>query len=101
LPSLLVSNAGAQNLAAPYIPQEEVRTGQDVVPSYDGFLKNADGTFTMVSGYMNRNYEEELVIPDRSGQQAGTGNGGSGATYLLPSEKTRLGVSSQGAGGLG
>src|SRR5712671_827973 len=55
--------ASAQTLPPTYIPQEKFARGQDVVPSYDGFLRNADGTFTMVFGYMNRNYEEEIALP--------------------------------------
>lgn len=46
-----------------YIPQTKFTRGQDVVPSFDGWIKNADGSFTMVFGYLNRNYEEELAIP--------------------------------------
>src|SRR5580704_4625202 len=38
-------------------------SGQDVVPTFDGWIQNADGTYTMVFGYFNRNYREELVIP--------------------------------------
>src|SRR5215467_13696804 len=36
--------------------------GQDVVPSYDGWRANPDGSFSMYFGYMNRNYEEQLDI---------------------------------------
>ena len=36
--------------------------GQDVVPSYDGWRPNPDGSFSMYFGYMNRNYEEQLDI---------------------------------------
>jgi hypothetical protein len=36
--------------------------GQDVVPSYDGWRANPDGSFSMYFGYMNRNYEEELDV---------------------------------------
>lgn len=43
--------------------QTRYARGQNVVPVYEGYHKNADGTFTMVFGYMNRNYEEELDIP--------------------------------------
>ena len=32
--------------------------GQNVAPVFEGWERNADGTFTMVFGYMNRNYEE-------------------------------------------
>jgi len=45
------------------IPQTKFNSGQDVVPSFDGWIHNADGTFTFVFGYLNRNYKEELVIP--------------------------------------
>jgi len=38
-------------------------SGQDVVPTFDGWIQNSDGTFTLVFGYFNRNYREELVIP--------------------------------------
>jgi len=45
------------------IPQTHFNSGQDVVPSFDGWLRNSDGTYTFVFGYMNRNYKEELTIP--------------------------------------
>jgi hypothetical protein len=45
------------------IPQTKFNSGQDVVPSFDGWIHNADGTFTFVFGYLNRNYKEELSIP--------------------------------------
>jgi hypothetical protein len=38
-------------------------SGQAVAPVYEGFDINADGSFNMWFGYMNRNYEEELDIP--------------------------------------
>jgi hypothetical protein len=37
--------------------------GQPVVPVYHGFETNADGTFTLHFGYVNRNWQEELDIP--------------------------------------
>jgi hypothetical protein len=37
--------------------------GQDVVPVFEGWAKNADGSFAMWFGYFNRNYAEPLVIP--------------------------------------
>jgi len=40
----------------------QYNSGQDVVPSYDGWKANPDGTFSMYFGYMNRNYEEQLDI---------------------------------------
>ena len=38
-------------------------SGQGVAPVYEGFDLNADGSYNMWFGYMNRNYEEELDIP--------------------------------------
>ncbi|HYL39165.1 MAG TPA: hypothetical protein VEV17_24820 [Bryobacteraceae bacterium] len=38
-------------------------SGQDVVPVFEGWEANADGTSSLVFGYLNRNYEEEVDIP--------------------------------------
>jgi hypothetical protein len=38
-------------------------TGQNVQAVFEGWERNADGTFTMIFGYLNRNYEEEPYIP--------------------------------------
>ena len=38
-------------------------TGQNVVPVFEGWERNADGSFNMVFGYMNRNYEEAVDVP--------------------------------------
>jgi hypothetical protein len=43
-------------------PQTQFSTGQDIVPVYEGWLRNKDGTFTFVFGYFNRNWKEELAI---------------------------------------
>jgi len=37
--------------------------GQNVAPAFEGWERNADGTISMVFGYLNRNYEEEVDIP--------------------------------------
>jgi hypothetical protein len=37
--------------------------GQNVVPVFEGWVRNPDKTVTMVFGYFNRNWEEELIIP--------------------------------------
>ena len=53
------------SFAAPSVLLAQVRytTGQDVVPVFEGWERNADGSFNMVFGYMNRNYEEQLDVP--------------------------------------
>jgi len=40
-----------------------VLTGQNVVPAYEGWELNPDGSFNLVFGYFNRNWEEELDVP--------------------------------------
>src|SRR5258705_7463427 len=42
--------------------QTRYAKGQDIVPVFEGWEKNADGSFNMVFGYMNRNYEEQLDV---------------------------------------
>ena len=37
--------------------------GQNVVPVYEGWEANPDGTFNLVFGYLNRNYAEHLHVP--------------------------------------
>jgi hypothetical protein len=38
-------------------------SGQNVSPAFEGWEKNPDGSFNMMFGYMNRNWEEEPVVP--------------------------------------
>ena len=38
-------------------------SGQPVQPIFEGWAKNADGSFAMYFGYLNRNYVETPVIP--------------------------------------
>jgi hypothetical protein len=43
--------------------QIQYKSGQNVVPVYEGWLKNSDGTIDMIFGYLNRNWEEDLQVP--------------------------------------
>lgn len=45
--------------------QTQVRhnSGQTIAPVFEGWERNDDGSFNMVFGYMNRNYEEALDVP--------------------------------------
>ena len=43
--------------------QVHYASGQDVVPVFEGWERNPDGSFNMVFGYMNRNYEEQVDVP--------------------------------------
>src|SRR5436309_15752565 len=59
---LTVPRVRAQTLPTA-IPQTKFASGQDIVPYFEGWIRNADGTFDMVFGYFNRNWQEELTIP--------------------------------------
>ena len=37
--------------------------GQNASPAYEGWEENADGSFSFLFGYMNRNWEEEILVP--------------------------------------
>ena len=73
-----------ESLAPPYSDSAvEFWSGQDVVPTFDGWKKNDDGTFTLVFGYFNRNYREELVIPPGPNNNLSPGNADQGQPTLF------------------
>lgn len=37
--------------------------GQVIQPSYEGWMKNSDGSYTLYFGYMNPNWEQQLDVP--------------------------------------
>ena len=43
--------------------QQRYLTGQAVMPAYEGWERNADGSFDLVFGTMNRNWQQEIDIP--------------------------------------
>jgi hypothetical protein len=46
------------------LPMEPLHdSGQGVTGAFEGWFKNADGTFSILVGYFNRNLKEELDIP--------------------------------------
>lgn len=45
------------------LAQIQYKSGVDVTPAFEGWTRNADGTFSFYFGYLNRNYEEEVEIP--------------------------------------
>src|SRR2546427_8862750 len=47
----------------PYYPQQQLPRGQNIAPAFDGWEENPDGSFNMVFGYLNRNYEEVIDVP--------------------------------------
>src|SRR4030095_6286944 len=67
------------------IPQTKWASGQDIVPYFEGWIRNPDGTFDLVFGYFNRNWTEEIVIapgPDNRIEPNGPDAGQ--PTYFLP-----------------
>ena len=67
------------------LPSTKFSSGQDVQPYFEGWIRNADGTFDLVFGYFNRNWQEELAIPaglDNSVEPGGADRGQ--PTYFLP-----------------
>ena len=73
------------------VSQTRFARGQDVVPVYEGWLRNADGTFTFVFGYFNRNWEEELAIPAGPDNKLEPGQADRGQpTYFLPRRRSWL-----------
>ncbi len=61
--------AGVLVALAALLPGRPVRAqltyskGQTVSPAYEGFEKNPDGSYELLFGYMNKNWEEELDVP--------------------------------------
>ncbi len=58
LPGSLRAAVILLSLAAVAAGGQRFDRGQNVAPVFEGWERNADGTFTMVFGYMNRNHEE-------------------------------------------
>ena len=71
--ALFAAGAGAALVlaAAGRAPAQETKLdaprphaiGQSVSPSFEGWYENPDGSFSIVFGYLNRNFEEHLDIP--------------------------------------
>ena len=79
-----VALTGAQQLPTA-IPQTKFVSGQNVVPYFEGWIRNADGSFDLVFGYFNRNWQEELAIPVGPDNKLEPGAPDRGQpTYFLP-----------------
>jgi hypothetical protein len=64
--SCVVATLGSALLlgvAATSAHAQQFDSGQNVVPVYDGWERNPDGSFNLVFGYFNRNWAEELDLP--------------------------------------
>jgi hypothetical protein len=65
--------------------QESFSTGQNIAPAYEGWERNDDGSFNLVFGYFNRNWEEEIDAPvgPANGFEPGGADRGQ-PTHFLP-----------------
>ena len=73
---LVVHSAGAQESRAPY---------ESIAPAYEGWEQNPDGSFNLVFGYMNRNWNKALDVqvgPDNNIEPGGPDQGQ--PTHFLP-----------------
>ena len=62
--ALLAGSPGDVTAQLEHLPyQLKYDRGQTVQPVFDGWSRNADGTFDMHFGYLNRNYVEEVRVP--------------------------------------
>jgi hypothetical protein len=73
----------------PKLPTElsniRFNSGQSVVPYFEGWIRKPDGTFDLVFGYFNRNWEQDLAIPAGPDNTVELGGPDSGQpTYFLP-----------------
>jgi hypothetical protein len=61
-------------------------SGQNVVPVFEGWERNGDGSFNMLFGYFNRNREEMVDIPVGTNNKLDPGNPDQGQpTHFYPS----------------
>ena len=67
------------------LPSTKFSSGQDIQPYFEGWIHNPDGTFDLVFGYFNRNWQEELAIPAGAANAVEPGGPDRGQpTYFLP-----------------
>ena len=59
----LVCYLGSVLYAPLMLAAESYMHGKPVWPAFEGWRPNADGTFSMMFGYMNENWEEEHFVP--------------------------------------
>ena len=64
-------------------------SGQSVSPAYEGWMPNADGSFSMYFGYMNSNWLQEFDIPVGPENAIEPGGPDQGLSLIHISEPTR------------
>src|SRR5262245_14504225 len=74
-----------------WIPDIKFASGREIVPYFEGWIKNPDESADLIFGYYNRNQEQELVIPagpDNSVMPGGPDRGQ--PTYFLAKRQARM-----------
>ncbi len=70
---------------SPLVSADTYRSGQHVEPAFEGWRPNEDGTFNMMFGYMNENWEEEPNVPVGDNNMFSPGEADRGQpTHFLP-----------------
>lgn len=78
--------ACAVAVTAQYVPHSPFGwdRGQDVSPTFDGWVRNADGTYSLYFGYLNRNAAEAVHIPVGPDNTVEPGGDRGQPTYFYP-----------------
>jgi hypothetical protein len=83
----VVASACAAVLLAQSVPASPFGhdRGQDVSPTFDGWVRNPDGTYSFYFGYLNRNAAEQIHIPVGPDNTVDGGFDRGQPTYFYPS----------------
>jgi hypothetical protein len=72
-------------ILSPLVSADTYRSGQHIEPAFEGWRPNEDGTFNMMFGYMNENWEEEPNVPVGENNMFSPGDADRGQpTHFLP-----------------
>ena len=73
------------SLASTSMRAQSYKSGQPVWPAFEGWEHNEDGTFNLVFGYMNDNWQEEIDVPIGPDNNLSPGPADQGQpTHFLP-----------------
>jgi hypothetical protein len=72
-------------ILSPLVSADTYRSGQHIEPAFEGWRPNEDGTFNMMFGYMNENWEEEPNVDVGENNMFSPGDADRGQpTHFLP-----------------
>jgi len=64
---------------------QRISRGENIAPAFEGWEPNPDGSFDLLFGYMNRNWEEQLHVPVGPDNNIAPGDPDQGQpTFFLP-----------------